>query len=171
MKRLSLNISRDSLLTIYKMFVRPHLNYADIVYDKPGNVNFESKLERVQCNACFTITGAIQGTNRGSIYAELGLGSLSARRWYRKLLFFYKIVHRLSPAYLIAYINFASERNHNTRYHHNTRSSSQRHLEEPFCKTKVFQSLFFPCCIKIWNSLDSDLQNIDSYKEFKGKIS
>ena len=57
----------------------------------------------------------IQGTNRDNIYAELGLESLSARRWYRELLFFYKIVHGLSPAYLAAYINFASERNHNTR--------------------------------------------------------
>ena len=36
MKRLSLSISRDSLITIYKMFVRPHLDYADIIYDKPG---------------------------------------------------------------------------------------------------------------------------------------
>ena len=35
-------------------------------------------------------------------------------RWYRKLLFFYKI-HGLSPAYLTASINFASERSYNTR--------------------------------------------------------
>ena len=84
-----------------------------------------------------------------------------ARRWYRKLLF----LHGLSSACLTAYINFASERSHNTR------SSSQRHLEEPICRTKVFQSSFFPGFIKIWNGLDPDLQNIDSYKEFKGKIS
>ena len=88
MKRLSLSVSRDSLLTIYKSFVRSHLDYADIVYDKPGNVNFESKLEIVQYNAYLAITGAIRGTNRDSIYAELGLKSLSTRRWYRTLLFF-----------------------------------------------------------------------------------
>ena len=41
MKRLSLSISRDSLLTIYKSFVRPHLDYADIIYDKPSNVHFQ----------------------------------------------------------------------------------------------------------------------------------
>ena len=165
MKRLSLSISRDSLLTIYKSFIRPHLDYADIIYDKPGNVNFESKLERVQYNACLAITGAIRGTNRENIYAELGLESLSVRRWYRKLLFFYKIVHGLSPDYLTAYINFASERSHNTR------SSTKIHLEEPICRTKVFQSSFFLYCIKIWNGLDPDLQNIDSYKEFKSKMS
>ena len=80
MERLSLSISRDSLLTLYKLFVRPRLDYANIIYDKPGNVNFESKLERVQYNACLAITGAIRGTNRDSIYAELGLESLSAGR-------------------------------------------------------------------------------------------
>ena len=51
MKQLSLSISHDSLQTIYKSFVRPHLDYADILYDNPGNANFESKLERAQFNA------------------------------------------------------------------------------------------------------------------------
>ena len=37
--------------------------------------------------------------------------------------------------------------------------------------TKIFQLSFYPCCIKIWNSLDPNLQNIDSYKEFKCKLS
>ena len=116
------------------MFVSPHLDYADIIFDKPGNVDFESKLERILYNAYLAITDAIQGTNRDSIYAELGLESLSAGRWYLKLVLFYKTVHGLSPAYLIAYINFVSETNHNTR------SSSLRHLEELFCRIKVFQS-------------------------------
>ena len=52
MKRLSLSISRDSLLTICKSFVLPHLDYADIIYGKPGYVNLESKLESVQYNTC-----------------------------------------------------------------------------------------------------------------------
>ena len=52
----------------------------------------------------------------------------------------------------------------------NTDPSKQgSELEEPICRTKIFQSSFFPCCIKVWNDLDSKLQNIDSYKEFKGK--
>ena len=47
MERFSLNISSDSLVTIYKMLVCPHVDYADIIYDKPCNVNFESNLGRV----------------------------------------------------------------------------------------------------------------------------
>ena len=38
MKRLSLSILRDGLLTKYKSFVRPHLDYPYIIYDKPGKV-------------------------------------------------------------------------------------------------------------------------------------
>ena len=88
MKPLSLSISCDSLLTTYETLVCPHLDYADINYDKSVNAYFESKLERLQYNACLAITDAIQEINRDSIYAELGKESFSTRRWYRKLLFF-----------------------------------------------------------------------------------
>ena len=37
MKKLSLILSRKSLLTIYKSFVRANLDYTDIIYDKPFN--------------------------------------------------------------------------------------------------------------------------------------
>ena len=37
MNKLSLFLSRKTLLAIYKSFVRPNLNYADIIYDKPFN--------------------------------------------------------------------------------------------------------------------------------------
>ena len=41
MKKLSLFLSRKTLLTIYKDFVRPNLDYADIIYDKLFNESFE----------------------------------------------------------------------------------------------------------------------------------
>lgn len=44
MKRLSRSILRDRLLSIYITSVCPHLDYGDITYNKPGKVNFESKL-------------------------------------------------------------------------------------------------------------------------------
>ena len=30
-------LPRNALLTIYKSFVRPHLDYGDVVYDRPDN--------------------------------------------------------------------------------------------------------------------------------------
>ena len=47
MRRLSMTLSRKSLLTIYKSFVRPLLGYADIIYDKPYNELFKEKLEAI----------------------------------------------------------------------------------------------------------------------------
>ena len=63
-RRLSISIQRKALLTIYKSFVRPHLNYGDILYDKPENQNFENKFEKVQYKACLAITDAIQCNSR-----------------------------------------------------------------------------------------------------------
>ena len=85
-RRLSINLPRNALLTIYKSFVRPHLDYGDILYDKPNNENFQNKLEKVQYRACLAITGAIQGTSRIKLYDELGLHSLIKRRWCNKLI-------------------------------------------------------------------------------------
>ena len=63
-RRLSANLPRNALLTIPKSFIRPHLDYGDILYDKPSNDNFQSKMEKVQYRACLAITGGIQGTSR-----------------------------------------------------------------------------------------------------------
>ena len=90
MKKLSLILSRKSLLTIYKSFVRPNLDYADIIYNKPFNESLKRKIEMVQYNAALIITGAFKGTSRDKIYQELGLESLADRRWTRKLIFFTK---------------------------------------------------------------------------------
>ena len=84
MKRLSLILSRKQLLTIYKTFVRSHLDYVDIIYDKPFNDNFKEKLEKNQYSAALIITGAIKGTSRGHLYKELGLESLCDKSSYRK---------------------------------------------------------------------------------------
>ena len=50
-----------ALLTIYKSFFRPHLDYGDIIYDKTFNESFHGKLESLQYNATLAITGAIEG--------------------------------------------------------------------------------------------------------------
>ena len=70
-RRLSISLPRNALLTIYKSFVRLHLDYGDILYDKPSNENFQNKLEKVQYRACLAITGAIQRTSRTKPYDEL----------------------------------------------------------------------------------------------------
>ena len=88
MKRLSINLPRDALLTIYQLFIRPHLDYGDVLYDNPNNENFQSKSEKVQYRACLAIIGTIKGTSRETLSNELGLHSLIRRLWRNKLIFF-----------------------------------------------------------------------------------
>ena len=79
MKRLSLTISRKSLLGIQKSFVRPNFDYADITYDKPFNESFKRNIDIVQYKEAIMITGAIKGTFRDRLYQELGLKYLVDR--------------------------------------------------------------------------------------------
>ena len=99
-RKLRAFLPREALLTIYKSFLRPHLDYADIVYDQPMNETFCNKVESIQYQACLAITGAIQGTSREKLYNELGLESLLDRRWCRKLCAFYSIINSDKPKYL-----------------------------------------------------------------------
>ena len=97
MIKVSQILSRKSLLTIYKSFVRPNLDYADTIYDKLLNESLKKKIEMVQYNAALIITGAIKGTCRDKIYHLLGLESLADRRWGRKFIFFRKIILGFQP--------------------------------------------------------------------------
>ena len=72
-KKLRYTLPRNSLITIYKAFLRPLIDYGDIIYDQSQNESFCEKIESVQYNAALAITGAIQGTSRDKIYHELGL--------------------------------------------------------------------------------------------------
>ena len=44
-------LPRSPLLTVYKSFVRPHLEYGDVIYDQPDNSRLSDKIKTVQCNA------------------------------------------------------------------------------------------------------------------------
>ena len=69
-------LPRSALITIYKAFVRPYLDYHDILDDQAYNMSFHHKLESIQYNACLAITGAIRGTSKEKLYQELGFDSL-----------------------------------------------------------------------------------------------
>ena len=66
-------LPRPSLLQIYESFVRTHLDYGEIIYDKAFIGYFQKNLESIQYNAALVITGAIRGTSREKIYSELSL--------------------------------------------------------------------------------------------------
>ena len=70
-----MNLSRNSLLTIYKSFFRPHLDCGDSLYEKPNNEDFQKNVEKVQYKAYLAITEQQkeQRTSKEKNYDELDL--------------------------------------------------------------------------------------------------
>ena len=48
-------LPRSTLISIYKAFVRPHLDYGDIIYDNSSNVSLSQMIESIQYNAALAI--------------------------------------------------------------------------------------------------------------------
>ena len=153
-------LPRTALTALYKAFVRPHLDYGDIIYDQAHNASFHQKLGSLQCNACLAITGAIRGSSREKIY-QLGFESLQQRRWYRKLCSFCKVFKNKSPCYLFNIIPIR-----------NPVYSTRNHVNIPLFKTNhnFFKNPFFPSTIIEWNNLDPNLRKSDTYGTFKNDI-
>ena len=149
-----MNLPRNGLLSIYKSFFRPHLDYGDILYDKPNNENFQSKIERVQYREFWAITGVIQITSKEKNYDELGLYSLTRRRWGSKLIFFYKIANCLLPDYLYSYL-------------YPLRSAVLSKLRPFSSRTIPFKNHFFSYCVNEWNNLKACITNAKSLNIFK----
>ena len=58
----------------------------------------------------------MKDTSRQGFYKDLGLESLSGRRWYHKLFLFYKIVKDIPPSsYSESHLFPHNERTYNTR--------------------------------------------------------
>ena len=149
LRKLQTILPRPTLLTIYKAFIRPHLDYGDTIHDQAYNDSFHQKLESIQYNAALAITGVIRDTSSEKLYQELGLESLQQRRWYRKLCPFLKIIKEKSPDYLFNIIP-KNNSNHRTRNSYNIPQFNIKH--------NFFKNSFFPSVIAEWNKLDSDIQ-------------
>ena len=103
-------LPRASLVTIYKLFIKPHLDYGGIVYDQTFNNSFHERLDQIQYNSVLGITGAISFRSREKLYQELDFQFLRQRRWFRKLCRFLRIINQ-SPKYLSELIPTARQAN------------------------------------------------------------
>ena len=69
------------------MFVRPHLDYGDVIYHDQVKDSIEI-LESIQYKVGLIVPGSWKGTNRAKLYKELGWESLSDRRHIRRLMLY-----------------------------------------------------------------------------------
>ena len=158
LRKLYYLIPRKFLMTIYKSFIRLHLDFGDFIYDRPNNDSFCDRIESIQYNAALAITGCIKGTSKDRLYSEVGLESLKRRRWYRRLTTFYKIFKTNSPLYLSSII---------PKPHIRMQTRSYTNIPLFNCRTDQFKNSFFPNVVKEWNALNTTTKNSESLSVFK----
>ena len=108
LKLLSKYLTTRTLDLMYKSFVRPHMDFCDVIYHEPSKdsvfgqmlTKLMEDVEKLQYKAALIATGTWQGSNRLKVYDELGWESLSDRRRSRRILSLYKIVNGNTPLYL-----------------------------------------------------------------------
>ena len=89
-------ISRKALETMYKSFILPLFDYADIVWDNCTDTQ-SKMLENLHLEAIRFIIGGTRGTSHQKPFKESGFYTLKERRKRHKLLMFHKMILGLCP--------------------------------------------------------------------------
>ena len=153
-------LPRTVLITIYKAFVRPHLDYDDILHDQAFDLSFHQKLKSIQYRAvCLIISDAIRGTSREKICQELGLESIKTVVWKTSNVL--QICKNKCPFNLFKVIpektsSYATSNNDGI----------------PLIKIKpnFFKNTFFLSAVIEWNKLGPTIRNAESFGIFKSNI-
>ena len=154
-RMLKYDLDRTSLQQFYTSFIRPTLEYGNIIWDNCTKQQ-ANLLESIQLDAARIITDL----SRVILYKELGFCPLSERRKNAKLIQVFKILNNEAPPYINDILtNFNTNE---TGY--NLRSSNLRH---PVPRTTSYQNSSFISTTDLWNDLDPQLKNATSLYSFK----
>lgn len=163
-KRFKYKWSRMTLEVCYISFIRPILEYGNIIYDSCTQHD-SNRLEAIQLDAARTITGAKRGTSHEALYNELGWHTLSERRYAAKLVKMYGICNKLTPQYLADIFNdFAPDPSRLTRAQH------RYDFKIPRCNTTFYQNSFVISTMALWNNTEITLRQKSSQASFKQHV-
>ena len=153
-------LSRRALENMYKAYILPHFDYADVLWDNCTQ-ELALELETLHLDAIRTITGSVRGTSHAKLYFESGLTSLSERRRRHKIIMYHKIVNGIVPQYLRTILpQLVSENNPYPR----RRPLEREHLAWDLPR---FKDSFFVSTTSIWNTLPERIQGSNSISEIK----
>ena len=99
MREFKFKLDRKSLQTMYFSFIRPLLEYADVIWDNCTKYEV-NEFDKIQNEAARIVTGATKLVSINSFYLDTGWKPLASRRKKHNLLVFYNMVNNLFPTYL-----------------------------------------------------------------------
>ena len=155
-------LDRKSLQTIYFSFIRPLLEYADVVWS--NCTQYEAhELELIQNEAARIVTGATRLVSINSLLAETGWESLMKDRESTNL-YSSKCKNDLCPEYLSSFIpaNVWSSVGYSLRNANAVRTVN--------AKSQLYFNSFLPSTIRGWNELTPAVQNSPTLSIFKNHL-
>ena len=164
LRSLKFDLDRLTLQIMYFSFIRPVLEYGDIIFDNCPSY-FSEKLEKINIEAARIVTGATKLVSINTLYNECGWETLEKRREKHKLIQFYKMKNGLTPEYL----NDLLPPLHRDQHTYNTRNS--KNLVSIQCRTTYHFNSFIPSTIRIWNNLPTNIKESNSIHSFKQALS
>jgi hypothetical protein len=154
-------LSRRTLDCIYKVFVRPKLEYGSIIW--ANCTDYERKsLEKCQKEFARIVSGARKGTSTVKLYEELNWPSLEERRNNSTLLFMHKLYYNESPDYLSALLPTQTDSSYNLR--------KRDVIPQVRARTEKHRKSLIPHGIRLWNQLPSSIQSIENIRDFKKAV-
>ena len=160
---LKFKINRNALEKMYISFIRPLLEYSNVVWDN-ASTDSKKQLESVHNEAARIITGATKLCSIAKLHADLGLESLQARRTKQKLIVFYKMINGLTPEYLHTLLPPTVQ--NTTSY--NLRNSND--IRNVHARTNLFYNSFLPSTIRAWKELSDEIKSAPSVASFKFRL-
>jgi hypothetical protein len=155
-------LDRASLETLYNSFIRPILEYADILWEAPDEHRHGLDiLDSVQTEAARLVTGATARCSTANLYKEVGWETLGLRRRLHRATMMFKIMTGLAPESLLQKIPERVEAR--TRY----RLRNRGDIEAPMTRLVSYSQSFFPNAVRLWNSFSAAITTSPSVKSFK----
>ena len=149
------------------MYVQPHLDYCDTIYDCHLTVADKARLEKAQNRAARLITATPRRTHTAGLRAELGWTPLETRRSNHRLQLYHKIIFDQSTPEFIKDIIPNSRQSDTERV---LRSTQCNQLTIPKAQTASYARAFIPTTTKLWNQLPNALRCETNFKIFKREI-
>ena len=163
MRRCKFLLDRKSIQTIYFSFIRPLLEYADVVWNNCAKYEAEA-LDLIQNEAARIVTGATRLASIESLLTETGWETLSDRRRKHKLILFYKMKNDLCPEYLSS----LTPTNVGSATHYSLRNANA--IRTIKTNSELYFHSFLPSTIREWNTLPRQIQDSPSLSSFRYQL-
>ena len=163
MRKLQYTLDRKSLEIIYASFIRPIIEYGDVVWTNCSTAD-KHDLDMIQHEAARIVTGCTKLVSLSTLQQEVGWESLEERRNKHKLSLFFKMQHNLVPPYLsnLSPPSVASTTRYSLRNADNISTLKSN--------TKLYYDSFLPSAVRDWNSLTFLQRNAPSLNSFKSSF-